>query len=57
LKKELALNNDKIINPKTLRLLKRDGRTVKEILEGCQSIPKQNIQKFLQKQEKLLTMS
>ena len=50
----MSLGKDKVLNPKTLRLLKTDGRTLKDVLQGCQSIPKKNIQKFLEKEKQLL---
>jgi len=53
LKHEMTLDGDEILNPKTLRLLKKDGRTVKDILEGCETIPKQKVAKYLQKQQQI----
>ena len=53
LKDEMRLGSQKILNPKTLRLLKKDGRTTKEILQGCQTIPKDMLSKYQQKQKQI----
>lgn len=55
IKKEKNMFDGKVVNPKTIRLINQDGRTMKQIQQGCNKFQKDNVRKFLQKEETIQT--
>lgn len=51
IKKEKTMFDGKIVNPKTVRLINQDGRTMKQIQQGCDKFQKSNVRKFLEKEK------